>query len=81
MKIKGFHIIVKHNNPILGDGGKIVIHKMTKNLDMFTLVTSQKIRIHHVKRSILQILILVTKIANENIISLNKLDQNIDRLQ
>jgi hypothetical protein len=36
----------------LGDGGKIVVHNVTKNLEMFTLVAYEWIRIHHEKVSL-----------------------------
>jgi hypothetical protein len=36
----------------LGDGGKIVVHNVTKNLEMFTLVANEWIKIHHEKVSL-----------------------------
>ncbi len=47
-----FQTIVEVNIPILGDGGKIVVHNVTKNLEMFTLATYEWIRIHHEKVSL-----------------------------
>jgi hypothetical protein len=47
MKHKRISTNVEIGNPILGYGGKIVIHNITKDLKMFKLITSHKIIIHH----------------------------------
>jgi hypothetical protein len=44
-KCKGFYInVVEANYPIFGDGGRIVIHNITKDFKMFTLVTNHRIK-------------------------------------
>jgi hypothetical protein len=48
-KNKCFHTILEVNNPILGDCGKIILHHIRKHLEMFTLVITWWIWIHHTK--------------------------------
>jgi hypothetical protein len=71
--------IVEGDNLILGDGGKIVIHNITKKLEMLMLVACQWIKIHHEKFNLTN-LDRYYKIAYK-IPSSNKFDQNIDCLQ
>jgi hypothetical protein len=61
----------------LGGGGRIVVQDVTKNLEMFTLVGCELIIIHHEKVNLTNI-DYYYKIADKNIPSLNKLDQNIN---
>jgi hypothetical protein len=75
-KDKFIIIVVEVNNPILGDGGGIVVHTVTKNLEMFTLVACEWNQIHHEECSFTN-LDHCYKITNENISSLSKLDQSI----
>jgi hypothetical protein len=57
----GFYILIEVNDPILGDGGKTVVHNVTKNLEIFMLVACQCIKMH-MKGSIQQILTDATKL-------------------
>lgn len=47
-KCKGFCTNIKVSNPILCDCGRTIYH-ITKHFEMFTLVTTYKIKIHHEK--------------------------------
>jgi hypothetical protein len=75
----GLCTIVEVNNLILGDGGRIVVHNVTKNLEMFMLVACEWIKIHHENINLTN-LDHYYKITNENVPSLSKLDQNINCL-
>jgi hypothetical protein len=46
-KCKGLYISVEVDNLILGDGGRTIVHNITKDLKMFTSITSHKVKIHH----------------------------------
>jgi hypothetical protein len=50
--MQGFLHNVEVNNPILGDGAKIVVHNITKDLKMFALVISHRIKPHHEKNQL-----------------------------
>jgi hypothetical protein len=65
-KIKCFRTIVEVNNPILCDCGRIVFHHIWKHLDMFTLITTGWIWIHHIKICLAD-LYTCHKVTNENI--------------
>jgi len=71
--MQGFLHSVEINNPILGDGAKIVVHNITKDLKMFALVISHRIKPHHEKIN-LPYLYNYHKITNEDLSSLNKFD-------
>jgi hypothetical protein len=75
-----FCTTIEVNNPILHDGGRTIVHNVTKNLEMFMLVACEWIRIHHENVSLTN-LDYCYKIANENILSLSKLDQNVNYFQ
>jgi hypothetical protein len=72
--------IVEVNNPTLHDGGRIIVHNVTKNLKMFMLVACEWIKIRDENVSLTN-LNYCYKIANENILSLSKLDQNVNYFQ
>jgi hypothetical protein len=59
---------------ILHDGGRIIVHNVTKNLKMFMLVACEWIRICHENVNLTN-LDYCYKIANENILSLSKLEK------
>jgi len=50
---------------ILGDGGRIVVHHVTKNLEMLMMVICEWIIIHHEKVNLIN-LDCYYRIANEN---------------
>jgi hypothetical protein len=60
------------------DGCKIVVHNITKDLEMFMLVTNCRIKLH---REEINSTNFCRKITNKNILSLSKFDQNIEYLQ
>jgi hypothetical protein len=75
-----FHTTIEVNNLILHDGGITVVHNVIQNLEMFMLVACEWIRILHENVN-LTTLDYCYKIANENILSFSKLDQNVNYLQ
>jgi hypothetical protein len=77
--MQGFVHNVEVNYPILGDGAKIRVHNITKDLKMFALVISHRIKPHHEKINF-PYLYNYHKITNENMPSLNN-DQSIDCFQ
>jgi hypothetical protein len=62
------------------DGRKIVVHNITKDLEMFMLVTNCRIKIHHEEINSTNFYDCC-KITNKDIFSLSKLYQNIEYLQ
>ncbi len=78
-KCKGFCTNIKVSNPILCDCGRTIYH-ITKHFEMFTLVTTHRIKIHHEKLS-LTFFYNCDKIKIENIIALSKFDKGIYYLQ
>jgi hypothetical protein len=62
------------------DGRKIVVHNITKDLEMFMLVTICRIKIHHEEIN-LTFFYNCRTITNKDILSLSKFDQNIEYLQ
>jgi hypothetical protein len=81
MKYKGISTNVEISNPILGNGGKIIVHNITKDLKMFKLITSHKIIMHHEEEINLTYFCCCHKIMNEDILLLRKFDQGIDCFQ
>ncbi len=73
MKCKGICTSAKVDNPILGDGGKTIVHNITKDLKMFMLVISHNIKIHHEEIN-LTYFYSWHKITNENIPFIRKFD-------
>jgi hypothetical protein len=62
------------------NGCKIVVHNITKDLEMFMLVTNCRIKIHHEEINLTNFYDC-GKITNKDILSLSKFDQNIEYLQ
>jgi hypothetical protein len=79
-KYKHISTNVEISNPILGYGGKIVVHNITKDLKMFKLITSHNIIIHHEEIN-LTYFCYCHKIMNEDILSLNFFYKRIDCFQ
>jgi hypothetical protein len=73
VKCKGICTSAKVDNPILGDGGKTIVHNITKDLKMFMLVISHNIKIHHEEIN-LTYFYSWHKITNENIPFISKFD-------
>lgn len=53
MRNVNFFTNVEVNNPFLGDGDRNIVHNITKDLRILTLIMSHRIKIHHEKTNLI----------------------------